>query len=125
MKSTSEILVSIKDPINYRDNFAQFLTESERSPYTIKNYLCDLDGFAAWLKSKGNREFTTEFIISTDLREYKRHLDDTLQLKLKAINRKFSSLRRFFKCAGIEGYFLDNRLPHIPQPIKEQALAPK
>ena len=125
MKSTSEILVSTKDSINYRDNFAQFLTESERSTYTIKNYLCDLDGFAAWLKSKGNREFTPELITPTDLREYKHHLDETLQLKPKTINRKLSSLRSFFKWAGIEGYFSDNRLPHIPQPIKEQALAPK
>ncbi|MBE9048343.1 tyrosine-type recombinase/integrase [Pleurocapsales cyanobacterium LEGE 10410] len=125
MKSTSEILVSTKNSINYRDNFAQFLTESERSTYTIKNYLCDLDGFAAWLKSKGNREFTPELITPTDLREYKHHLDETLQLKPKTINRKLSSLRSFLNWAGIEGYFSDNRLPHIPLPIKEQANAPK
>ncbi len=70
MKSTSEVLVSTEDSINYRDNFARFLTESERSAYTIKNYLCDLDGFALWLKSKGNREFAPELITPTDLREY-------------------------------------------------------
>ncbi len=125
MKSISEVTVKTKDSINYRDNFAQFLTESERSAYTIKNYLCDLDGFALWLKSKGNPEFTPELITPTDLREYKHYLDNTLQLKPQTINRKLSSLRSFLNWAGIEGYFQDNRLPHVPQPIKEQASAPK
>ncbi len=125
MKSISEVPVKTKDSINYRDNFAQFLTESERSAYTIKNYLCDLDGFAVWLKSKGNEEFAPELITPTDLREYKHHLDETLQLKPQTINRKLSSLRSFLNWAGIEGYFRDNRLPHVPQPIKEQASAPK
>lgn len=139
MPSTSEVAENTKDSINYRDNFAQFLTESERSAYTIKNYLCDLDGFTLWLKSSGsssqarssadvssagspdNTEFTPELITPTDLREYKHYLDETLQLKPQTINRKLSSLRSFLNWAGIEGYFPDNRLPHVPQPIKEQA----
>jgi len=54
MKSTSEIGGKKTSSINYRDSFAQFMTESERSAYTIKNYLCDLDAFAVWLKSFGN-----------------------------------------------------------------------
>lgn len=66
MPSTPEVAENTKDSINYRDNFAQFLIESERSAYTIKNYLCDLDGFALWLKSKGNREFTPELITPTE-----------------------------------------------------------
>lgn len=78
MKSISEALVTTEDSINYRNDFAQFLTESERSAYTIKNYLCDLDGFAVWLKSKGNTEFAPELITPTDLREYKHYLDETL-----------------------------------------------
>ncbi len=125
MKSISEVAVNTKDSINYRDNFAQFLTESERSAYTIKNYLCDLDGFALWLKSARNEEFAPELITPSDLREYKHYLDQTLQLKPQTINRKLSSLRSFLNWAGIEGYFPDNRLPHVPQPLKEQASAPK
>ena len=125
MPSTSEVEKNTKTSINYRDNFAQFLTESARSAYTIKNYLCDLDGFALWLKSKGNAEFAPELITPTDLREYKHYLDETLQLKPQTINRKLSSLRSFLNWAGIEGCFPDNRLPHVPQPIKEQASAPK
>ena len=125
MTSTSEVAENTKDSINYRDDFAQFLIESERSAYTIKNYLCDLDGFAVWLKSKGNAEFTPELITPTDLREYKHYLNETLQLKPQTINRKLSSLRSFLNWAGIEGYLPDNRLPHVPQPIKEQASAPK
>ncbi|MEL7079258.1 MAG: tyrosine-type recombinase/integrase [Cyanobacteria bacterium J06582_2] len=125
MKSTSEALVITEDSINYQNDFAQFLIESERSAYTIKNYLCDLNGFALWLKSKGNTEFAPELITPTDLREYKHYLDKTLQLKPQTINRKLSSLRSFLNWAGIEGFFPDNRLPHVPQPIREQASAPK
>jgi site-specific recombinase XerD len=125
MLSTSEVAKNTKDSINYREHFAQFLTSSERSAYTIKNYLCDLDGFAFWLKSARNTKLAPELITPTDLREYKHYLDETLQLKPKTINRKLSSLRSFLNWAGIEGYFQDNRLPHVPQPIKEQANAPK
>jgi integrase/recombinase XerC len=125
MKATSEIARDTTSSINYQDGFAQFLIESERSTYTIKNYLCDLDGFALWLKSQGNTEFAPELITPTDLREYKHYLDETLQLKPQTINRKLSSLRSFLNWAGIEGYFSDNRLPHVPQAIKEQASAPK
>ena len=67
MPSTSEMAENTKTSINYRDNFAQFLTESERSAYTIKNYLGDLDGFALWLKSKGNEEFAPELIHSVKI----------------------------------------------------------
>jgi integrase/recombinase XerC len=125
MKSISEVAENTQTLINYRDNFALFLTESERSTYTIKNYLCDLDSFTLWLKSKGNKEFAPTLITPTDLREYKHYLDQTLQLKPQTINRKLSSLRSFLNWALREGYFPDNRLPHIPQPIKEQASAPK
>jgi hypothetical protein len=34
MPSTPEVAENTKVSINYRDNFAQFLTESERSAYT-------------------------------------------------------------------------------------------
>jgi site-specific recombinase XerD len=125
MKATSEIARDTTSSINYRDSFAQFLIESERSAYTIKNYLCDLDAFALWLKSKGNEEFAPTLITPTDLREYKHYLDKTLQLKPQTINRKLSSLRSFLNWAGVNGYFPDNRLPHVPQPVKEQANAPK
>ena len=66
MPSTSEVAENTKDSINYRDNFAQFLTSSERSAYTIKNYLCDLDGFALWLKSTRNTKLTPELITPTE-----------------------------------------------------------
>ena len=49
-----EIALEKTSSINYREDFAAFLIESERSAYTIKNYLGDLDAFAVWLKSKGN-----------------------------------------------------------------------
>ena len=104
MKSTPQTASEKILSINYRENFAQFLTESERSAYTIKNYLCDLDGFAQWLKSKGNKEFSPTLITPTDLREYKHYLDEILELKPQTINRKLSSLRSFLNWAGIKGF---------------------
>lgn len=59
---------------NYREAFAQFLNSSERSPFTIKNYLCDLDAFGEWFRSQGNFEFEPAVITPTDLREYKQYL---------------------------------------------------
>ena len=120
-----EIALEKTSSINYREDFAAFLIESERSAYTIKNYLGDLDAFAVWLKSKGNEEFSPTLITPTDLREYKHYLDETLELKPQTINRKLSSLRSFLNWAGLEGYFPDNRLPHVPKPVREQASAPK
>ncbi|WP_319423575.1 hypothetical protein [Pleurocapsa sp. FMAR1] len=66
----------------------QFLTESERSAYAIKNYLCDLKSLTLWLESKGNTEFAPRLITPTDLQEYKHYLDKALQLKPQTINRK-------------------------------------
>ena len=125
VKSTSEIALKKTSSINYRDGFAQFLIESERSAYTVKNYLCDLDAFVQWLKLSDKEEFTPALITPTDLREYKHYLDEILELKPQTINRKFSSLRSFLNWAGVKGYFPDNRLPHVPQPLREKAGAPK
>ncbi len=33
---------------DYLQQFAQFLEGAERSPVTIKNYLCDLNSFRQW-----------------------------------------------------------------------------
>ena len=125
MKSTSAIALEKTSSINYRDDFAQFLLESERSAYTIKNYLCDLDAFAQWLKSKDNEEFSPALITPTDLLLYKHYLDETLNLKPQTINRKLSSLRSFLNWASGEGYLPDRRLPHFPQPVKEQVSPPQ
>lgn len=125
MKSTSLTKSEKQSSINYRDDFAAFLTESERSAYTIKNYLCDLDSFAQWLKSKSNNEFTPALITPCDLREYKQYLNETLNFKPQTINRKLSSLRSFLNWAVQSDYLPDRRLPHFPQPVKEQASSPQ
>lgn len=78
---------------------------SERSVYTIKNYLGDLDAFSQWFKSKGNEEFIPTLITATDLREYKHYLDEILELKPQTINRKLSSLRSFRALGRSRGLF--------------------
>jgi site-specific recombinase XerD len=125
MKSISSARSSELSSINYRDDFAQFLVESERSAYTIKNYLCDLDSFSQWLKSKSNNELTPALITPTDLREYKQYLNETLLLKPQTINRRLSSLRSFLNWAVHCDHLPDRRLPHFPQPVKEQASSPQ
>lgn len=109
---------------NYREAFAQFLNSSERSPFTIKNYLCDLDAFGFWFRSQGDSEFEPALITPTDLREYKRYLVETLHLKPKSINRKLSTLRSFLNWANHAGLLPDHRTPRFPKPIQEETLSP-
>ena len=58
MEKLQEVATVDNLPANYRLCFAQFLEQSERSPHTIKNYLCDLDAFARWFENSCNEELT-------------------------------------------------------------------
>jgi site-specific recombinase XerC len=59
------------DPI---DRFGRFLTQSEHSPLTIKNYRSDLDAFAAWFQSANGEPMEPARITPTDLRQFKQRL---------------------------------------------------
>jgi site-specific recombinase XerD len=111
--------------IDYLLNFALFLEEAERSPVTIKNYLCDLKYFVKWFEQKTEKKLSLDKITPTDLRDYKHYLSEVLFLKPKTINRKLSSLRTFLDWACLSELLPDHRTPHVPQPIREETIGPQ
>jgi len=79
--------------------FEQFLTQRERSKSTIKNYLSDLRGFIAWFKETNKEPCTAQNITTIDLREYKRYLSHSMELKPNSINRKLATIRSYLSWA--------------------------
>ncbi len=110
---------------DYLLNFASFLEEAERSPVTIKNYLCDLKYFEKWFEQKTNQKLSPDVITPTDLRDYKHYLSEVLLLKPKTVNRKLSSLKSFLNWSVAEEFISDHHIPHIPKPIKEEKIGPQ
>ncbi len=111
--------------IDYLLDFALFLEEAERSPVTIKNYLCDLNYFLKWFEQKTEQKLTPEQITPTDLRDYKHFLSEVLSLKPKTVNRKLSSLKSFLNWACSEELIPEHRTPRVPQPIREEKVGPQ
>ncbi|MDJ0799664.1 MAG: tyrosine-type recombinase/integrase [Calothrix sp. MO_167.B12] len=111
--------------IDYLLAFALFLEEAERSPVTIKNYLCDLNYFGKWFEQKTDIKLSPEQITPTDLRNYKHYLSEVLLLKPKTVNRKLSSLKSFLNWASTEELIPEHRTPRMPQPIKEEKMGPQ
>lgn len=111
--------------IDYLRSFASFLEEAERSPVTIKNYLCDLKYFEKWFEQKTNQKLSPDLITPTDLRDYKQYLSEVLLLKPKTVNRKLSSLKSFLNWSVAEEFISDHHIPHIPKPIKEEKIGPQ
>ena len=105
-------------------DFAGYLEESERSPLTIKNYLCDLNAFAAWFTEINEDELEPGKITPTDLRQFKEFL--VLEgLRPSSVNRKLASLRSFIHWAQEAGLLSDGRTPAVPKTIRTEKLGPR
>ena len=102
--------------IHCLQQFQQFLEHSERSPLTIKNYLCDLNAFAEWFQETNGDALSPEKITPTDLREYKRWLLFSRGLKPASLNRKLATLKSFLKWASdlqLVGAFVPAKAPKL------------
>ncbi len=105
------------------DSFRNHLYNTKSSHLTIKNYIIDVRQFLSWLpavvKNEAGWEIKEaernifEFITIENIEEYKKRLLDTLQLSPLSINRKLSSLRRYFNFAQAEG--LLSFVPYVGQ----------
>ena len=110
--------------------FIGFLQEQGASEITQKNYRTDLRHFFNWIITTGQKSnLSTQDTpqqgllkqITTDvLEQYKR--DQILnQVPVATINRRFSTLRMFFKCAAVQGWIIDDPtqyLTNIPKPTE-------
>lgn len=91
--------------------FKNFLYNNKSSYLTIKNYIIDLRQFIGWLEKvyppsesyEVKEENLFEKIDHRLLEEYKARLSDSLGLSPASVNRKLSSLRRYFAFAAKAG----------------------
>lgn len=105
--------------------FARYLERAERSPATVKHYLSDLRGFAAWFRETNNLALEPKHVTRTDLREYKRHLVRTRRLKPSSVNRKLATLRAFLGWA-VEGRLIpDGKAPAMPRSVRQTRSGPR
>lgn len=108
------------------DRFAKYLEHSERSPLTIKNYLCDLQAFAKWfIETNNDKKFEPAKITPTDLREYKQWLVVHQELKPNSTNRKLATLRSFINWAGDVGVVKNLSAVKMPKFEKQERLGPR
>ncbi len=98
-----------------KNGFRRSLEENERSPLTIRNYLCDLDAFIRWFEFQQKLEFFPELVTAVDLLEYKRYLSHSL--KPQSINRKLTTIKVFLNWAHSAGMIPS--VPKIPKVVKE------
>ena len=95
--------------------FIRFLKESERSPETIKNYRCDLEGFADWFHETNDDDMEPQKITPTDLREFKRYLQAERNDRPSSVSRKLASHRSCLGWAAAAGILEDGRAPAMPR----------
>jgi len=104
---------------NFEASFKKFLIAENLSPVTLKNYLSDLRHFLGWsilkLKSK-NEKINLENINYLDflekinepiIEEYKNYLIIN-SIPLKTINRRLSTIRKFFSFCISQGWLNQN-----------------
>ena len=127
MSPSTESLIPDKreNQIDYLFDFATFLSEAERSPVTIKNYLCDLNSFVKWFEQKTSEKLSPDKITPTDLQDYKHYLTEVLLLKPQTVNRKLSSLRSFLNWVCTSELLPDHLTPRVPQPIRAEKVEPQ
>ncbi len=91
--------------------FAEYLSNEEKSDLTIKSYLGDLADFSAWYLQAFECSPPLLALSSIELREYKTHLRDTEHLAAATTNRRLSTLRSFLKWAQSEGLAQAIKMP--------------
>ena len=103
------------------------LLKTDRSGHTVKNYLCDLHHFKAWLHKLFPAAKVGEIDAFT-LQRYRGYLDQTEKRAATTINRRIQTLRRFFSWALKTNLVLlnpttDVKLKSLPRVLKPRSLA--
>ena len=103
---------------NFEASFKKFLLAENVSPITLKSYLSDLRHFLGWtilkLKAQNKKNFENlsplEFLNQIDeslVEEYKNYLVVNA-IPAKTINRRLSTLRKFFSFYISQGWLKEN-----------------
>jgi site-specific recombinase XerD len=103
---------------NLEASFKKFLLAENVSPITLKNYLSDLRHFLGWMilkiKAQNKKNFEAlsplEFLNQINeslVEEYKNYLVVNA-IPAKTINRRLSTLRKFFSFCISQGWLKEN-----------------
>jgi site-specific recombinase XerD len=107
-------------------DFELELLKADRSAHTVKNYLCDLRHFKAWLHEIFPAAKVSEIDAFT-LQRYRGFLDQTQKRAGTTINRRLQSLRRFFSWALKRKLIeinpsIEVKLKSLPRALKPRSL---
>lgn len=107
--------------------FAKYLAHSERSPLTIRNYLCDLEAFTRWFNETNGEEEQLDpaKITPTDLRQYKQWLVVQRGLKPNSTNRKLASMRTFLRWATEVELITSGSAVKVPKFERQERAGPR
>ncbi len=76
--------------------FTHSLQQRGKSEHTIRAYSSDLKDFTNWYQTTTGSELEPAAVMSTDITEYRSHLQTIKKQAPKTINRKLESVRQFF-----------------------------
>jgi integrase/recombinase XerC len=95
---------------NELDRYGRYLTEEQDlAAATVRNYLSDLKGFAAFCESSWSEgeelgeAFSPSGVTTPTITLYRAHLKNVAELKPASINRYLISVKRYFSWAVDEG----------------------
>lgn len=77
--------------------FKNQLYSDHISPLTVKNYLLDIESFKKWIEQTYPEPISPRLIPSNLMQEYKDRMIHVLSLSPASVNRKLSSIRRYFQ----------------------------
>ncbi len=85
--------------------FKDFLYVNGASRATMKNYIVDINAFTTWISQSfdfSDISDPAELLTNSVLEQYKVRLKEVFNLSQASIDRKISSIRKYFKYAGRE-----------------------
>ena len=110
---TTPSVKKVQDPWMIKQ-FKNYLIVSKASSLTIKNYLIDIQQFLDWLqavtKDQESLEVENRFLTIDHfaVSQYKNRLINDLKLSPTSVNRKLSSLRKYFRWLTEKGVLRDS-----------------
>lgn len=98
--------IEAKDPWFLKE-FKNYLYSKRASHLTIKNYVLDINAFSTWFetveKPPHNIDQYIRIVQPSHIEDYKERLINILGLSPKTVNRKLSSIRKYFDFAKEKG----------------------
>jgi site-specific recombinase XerD len=103
--------------------FEEYLQKRDRSEYTVKGYVRDIQTFFAWLEEQTSRDIPPGEVTFFDVKRYRDELEDARK-KPATVNRALSALRQFFDWMVAQGHMASNPAASVKQ-IRVKRRTPK